>query len=322
MKIKHLASTILTSALLGLVSMGSALAYESCHKSKWGPNDQIGALNNITQDNILAATKLIKKGKKMAMAIETNSKTPAFAPRTYSVTIVKPGQENGQTLGNTKTSYHDDILQTWVGIGTQLDGLGHIGIDNVFYNCTPGIEVTGISGLKKFGIETFPGVATRAVILDMTGLMGKDIVPEGTAFNQPEIEAALKRQGNMTINKGDVVIFYTGWHKLLGVDDKRNGSVEPGLGVQGARYLASLGVAMIGSDTWAVEVIPFENAGQVFHVHQILLAESGIFILENVVAQQAVNEQVYDHSWPAPHHRFGSSHCQPDFCLLISAMNC
>jgi hypothetical protein len=243
----------------------------------------------------------------MSMAIETNSQTPAFAPRTYSVTIVKPGQENGQTLGNTKTSYHDDILQTWVGIGTQLDGLGHIGIDNVFYNCTPGIEVTGISGLKKFGIETFPGVATRAVILDMTALMGKDIVPEGTAFNQPEIEAALKRQGNMKINKGDVVIFYTGWHKLLGVDNKRNGSVEPGLGVQGARYLASLGVAMIGSDTWAVEVIPFENAGQVFHVHQILLAEFGIFILENVVAQQALKDGVYEGMITVgPHRTTGS----------------
>jgi hypothetical protein len=58
-----------------------------------------------------------------------------------------------------------------------------------------------------------------------------DIVPEGTAFQrQPEIEAALKRQGNMKINKGDVVIFYTGWHKLLGVDDKRNGAAHPGLG--------------------------------------------------------------------------------------------
>ena len=177
----------------------------------------------------------------------------------------------------------------------------------MFYNCTPGIEVTGISGLKKFGIETFPGVATRAVILDMTGLMGKEIVPEGTAFNQPEIEAALKRQGNMKINKGDVVIFYTGWHKLLGVDDKKNGSVEPGLGVQGARYLASLGVAMIGSDTWALEVIPFENEGQVFHVHQILLAESGIFILENVVAQQAVNDKVYEGMITVgPHRTTGS----------------
>lgn len=307
MKLKKFAASFLASALLGAMSMGSALAYESCFKSKWGPDDQIGALNNISKDNILAATKLIKQGKKMAMAIETNAQTPAFAPRTYSVTIVKPGQENGQTLGNTKTSYHDDILQTWVGIGTQVDGLGHIGIDNVFYNCTPGIEVTGIGGLKKFGIETFPGVATRGVILDMTGLMGKDIVAEGTAFNQPEIEAALKRQGNMKINKGDVVIFYTGWHKLLGVDNKRNGSVEPGLGVQGARYLASLGVSMIGSDTWALEVIPFENAGQVFHVHQILLAEFGIFILENVVAQQAVNDKVYEGMFTVgPHRTTGS----------------
>jgi kynurenine formamidase len=308
MKLTKMAAAFLASAVLGTLSMGSAFAYEKCHKSKWGPNDQIGAINNITSANILAATKLIKQGKAMRMGIETNTKTPAFAPRTYSVTIVRPGQDyEGQSLGNTKTNYHDDILQTWVGIGTQLDGLGHIGIDNTFYNCTPGSEITGISGLKKFGIETVPAVATRAVLLDMTALMGKDIIPEGTAFNQPEIEAALKRQGNMKINKGDIVIFYTGWHKLLGVDDKRNGAAHPGLGVQGARYLASLGVAMIGSDTWGLEVIPFENAGQVFHVHQILLAEFGVFILENVVAEQAIKDKVYEGMITvAPHRTTGS----------------
>ncbi len=308
MKLTKMAAAFLASAVLGTLSMGSAFAYEKCHKSKWGPNDQIGAINNITSENILAATKLIKQGKAMRMGIETNTKTPAFAPRTYSVTIVRPGQDyEGQSLGNTKTNYHDDILQTWVGIGTQLDGLGHIGIDNTYYNCTPGSEITGISGLKKFGIETVPAVATRAVLLDMTALMGKDIIPEGTAFNQPEIEAALKRQGNMKINKGDIVIFYTGWHKLMGVDDKRNGAAHPGLGVQGARYLASLGVAMIGSDTWGLEVIPFENAGQVFHVHQILLAEFGVFILENVVAEQAIKDKVYEGMITvAPHRTTGS----------------
>ncbi len=308
MKLTKMAAAFLASAVLGTLSMGSAFAYEKCHKSKWGPNDQIGAINNITSANILAATKLIKQGKAMRMGIETNTKTPAFAPRTYSVTIVRPGQDyEGQSLGNTKTNYHDDILQTWVGIGTQLDGLGHIGIDNTYYNCTPGSEITGISGLKKFGIETVPAVATRAVLLDMTALMGKDIIPEGTAFNQPEIEAALKRQGNMKINKGDIVIFYTGWHKLMGVDDKRNGAAHPGLGVQGARYLASLGVAMIGSDTWGLEVIPFENAGQVFHVHQILLAEFGVFILENVVAEQAIKDKVYEGMITvAPHRTTGS----------------
>jgi hypothetical protein len=308
MKFKQIAAVFLTSAVVGTLSMGSAFAYEKCHKSKWGANDQIGALNNITKDNVLAASKLIKQGKTMRMGIETSSKTPAFPPRSYSITIVRPGQDyEGQSLGNTKTNYHDDILNTWVGIGTQLDGLGHIGIDNTYYNCTPGSEITGISGLKKFGIETVPAVATRAVLLDMTALMGKDIIPEGVAFNQPEIEAALKKQGNMKINKGDIVIFYTGWHKLLGVDDKRNGTAHPGLGVQGARYLANLGVAMIGSDTWGLEVIPFENAGQVFHVHQILLAEFGVFILENAVAEQAIKDKVYEGMITvAPHRTTGS----------------
>ena len=308
MKLRTLAATLFTSALLGSLSIGSAFAYEKCHKSKWGANDQIGALNNITKDNVLAASKLIKQGKTMRMGIETSSKTPAFPPRSYSITIVRPGQDyEGQSLGNTKTNYHDDILNTWVGIGTQLDGLGHIGIDNTYYNCTPGSEITGISGLKKFGIETVPAVATRAVLLDMTAVMGQEIIPEGVAFNQPEIEAALKRQGNMKINKGDIVIFYTGWHKLLGVDDKRNGAAHPGLGVQGARYLANLGVAMVGADTWGLEVIPFENAGQVFHVHQILLAEFGVFILENAVAEQAIKDKVYEGMITvAPHRTTGS----------------
>lgn len=83
----------------------------------------------------------------------------------------------------------------------------------------------------------------------MAGYFNTDIVKEGTAFNRAEIDGALKRQGVKGIERGDVVLFYTGWTKLIGKDDKRYGSVEPGLGVEGAKYLASLGVAMAGADT-------------------------------------------------------------------------
>ena len=48
----------------------------------------------------------------------------------------------------------------------------------------------------------------------------------------------MKRQGVTSIERGDVVLFYTGWTKLIGKDNKRYGSVEPGLGVEGAKYLA------------------------------------------------------------------------------------
>jgi kynurenine formamidase len=283
---------------LGLAVSVSACAQtqaiQSCHKSKWGPNDQVGALNNITTANVTEAAKLIKRGKSIRMGIETNSKTPAFPPRTFSITVLTPGQEYGGTLGDTKTNYHDDIIMGWVGIGSQLDGLGHIGIDSVYYNCLAGKDVVSAGGLKKLGIENVPAIATRGVILDMVGLTGKDPVPEGTAFNKKEIDAALARQGNMKINKGDVVIFYTGWTQLIGKDDKRYGSVEPGLGIEGANYLASLNVAMVGADTWGVEVIPFEDPKKIFHVHQILLPMNGIYILENVNAEEAVKDKVYE----------------------------
>lgn len=285
---------LLASAAACLALGAQAQPLQTCHKSKWGPDDQKGAVNNIGPSNVLDAAKLVKRGKAIRMGIETNSKTPAFAPRTFSITVLTPGQEYGGSLGETKTNYNDDIIMGWVGIGSQLDGLGHIGIDGMYYNCLKGNEIVTAGGLKKLGIEQVPAIATRGVILDMVGLTGKDPVPEGTPFNRKEIEAALKRQNLKAIGKGDVVIFYTGWTKLIGKDDKRYGSVEPGLGVDGANYLASLGVAAVGADTWGLEVLPFENPKHVFNVHQILLAQNGVYILENVNAEEAVKDGVYE----------------------------
>ncbi|GIL03936.1 MAG: polyketide cyclase [Betaproteobacteria bacterium] len=267
---------------------------QTCFPSKFGPNDQIGALNHVTPEKTLAAAKLITRGKAYRLGIETNSRTPAFPPRTFALTVVQPGQVAGGTLGPSKTTYNDDIIAGWVGIGSQLDGLGHIGIDNVYYNCNKAADFVKADGLAKLGIENVPAIATRAVLLDMAGYFNTDIVKEGTAFNRAEIEGALKRQGVKGIERGDVVLFYTGWTKLIGKDDKRYGSVEPGLGVEGAKYLASLGVAMVGADTWGLEVIPFEKNAGVFEVHQILLPMNGIYILENMNTEEMVKDKAWE----------------------------
>ena len=262
--------------------------------SKFGPTDQIGNVNNITPEKTLAATKLVTKGKAYRLGIETNKDTPAYPPRTFAITIVQPGQNAGATIGPTKTTYNDDMVTGWNGVGSQLDGLGHIGIDNLYYNCNREVDFAMTDGLKKLGIENVPAIATRGVLLDMSGYFNIDIVKEGTAFNRTEIEGAMKRQGIKSIEKGDVVLFYTGWLKLLGKDNKRFGSVAPGLGRDGARYLASLGVAMIGSDTWSFEVVPFEKDAGIFEVHQILIPRNGIHILENINTEELVKDQAWE----------------------------
>ena len=262
--------------------------------SKFGPDDQIGNLNYLTPAKTLAASKLVTRGKAYRLGIETNKDTPAFGTRTFAITVLQPGQVGGASLGPTKTTYNDDIIIGWVGIGSQLDGLGHAGIDNLYFNCNRAADFAMADGLKKLGIEKVPPVATRGVLLDMAGYFNTDIVKEGTAFNRAEIEGAMKRQGIRSIERGDVVLFYTGWQKLLGKDNKRFVSVNPGLGRDGAKYLASLEVAMVGADTSNFEVVPFEKDAGIFEVHQILLALNGIYILENMNTEEMVKDQAWE----------------------------
>ncbi len=283
----------LIAAALGAISSTSALAQNDWCKSKWGPNDEIGAANLLTPQLAAEAAKLVKTGKTYALGFETNAGTAAYAPRTWSLTVVQPGQAGGVSLGGTKTTYNDDIYMGWVGTGSQLDGLGHIGIDNVYYNCNKNSEFVQANGLKKLGIEKVPPFVTRGIVLDMTAYFGIPMVKEGTAFNRKEIDEQAQRQG-ISIKKGDVVLFHTGWQALEGKDNKRFLAGEPGLGKEGALYLASKEVIAIGADTWALEVIPFEKDVGVFEVHQILLARNGIYILENMNTGPLVADKAYE----------------------------
>jgi hypothetical protein len=148
--------------------------------SRFGPADQIGNVNYITPAKTLAASKLITTGKSYRLGVETNKDTPAYPPRTFAISVVQPGQVAGTTLGPTKTTYNDDIIAGWVGIGSQLDGLGHIGIDYLYYNCNKATDFAITDGLKKLGVENVPAIATRGVLLDMAGYLNTDIVKEGS----------------------------------------------------------------------------------------------------------------------------------------------
>ncbi len=270
-----------------------AAAADDWCKSKYGPADEIGAANLLTPQRALEAAKLVKTGKTYRLGVETNSKTPAFGPRSWALVINQPGQAGGIGLGPTKTNYNDDIYMGYVGTGSQIDGLGHIGVDNVYYNCNKNSEFVQANGLKKLGVEKIPPFVTRGVLLDMTAYYGKDILPEGTAFNRKEIDEQARRQG-VEIRQGDVVLFHTGWQSLVGKDDKRFISGEPGLGKDGALYLASKQVLAVGADTWGLDAIPFEPGVGVFEVHQILLPRNGIYILENMDTAELAKDKAWE----------------------------
>ncbi len=69
--------------------------------------------------------------------------------------------------------------------------------------------------------------------------------------------------------------------------NKPSFDTEPGINVQAARWLGEAGVAIVGADNFAVEVIPFAQ-GTVFPVHQLLIRDFGIPLLEGLMLDPLV----------------------------------
>ena len=252
----------------------------SWHPSKHGAGDTLGAINHLSPAAVVQAAKLVRTGKAYPLGVVTGWDTPAYPPRHYAITILQPGWHNGPTMGANLATGNDDLLYTWMGIGSQLDGLGHMGINHVYYNGLEAQDFVDTKGLKALSIDKLPPIVGRGVLLDMTQHFGQNPMPAGTVFNEAEIRAQAAKQG-VSIGEGDVVLFHTGWLSLA-EDAERFMSGEPGLGVGGARYLASRNVVAVGADTWGLEAVPGEDPALAFPVHPELLAKNGIYILENM----------------------------------------
>ncbi len=250
--------------------------------SPHGSKDRIGAANYLSAEKTAAAAALVTQGETFALGMVTGPDTAAYGPREYDVTILQLSDGTGVPLGENKATGNDDLVRTFVGVGSQIDGLGHMGIDHYYYNKVHASEFVTTRGLQAYSTHTIPPMATRGILLDMTDVFGQSPVADGTAINREEIDRAAEAAG-VTIEEGDVVIFHTG--KMAATDPSELYQTAPGLGVEGAGYLASLGVVAVGADTWGLEVIPFEEAARPFEVHQTLLARHGVYILENMVTK-------------------------------------
>ena len=107
-------------ALLGTVGTASA---QDWTKSKWGPNDEIGAANYMKPELVVKAAGLVKTGKTYALGIPVDSTTPAYPPRAFKITVVQPGQAGSPGLGPSKTTYNDDLLEGGSALAASSTGL-------------------------------------------------------------------------------------------------------------------------------------------------------------------------------------------------------
>ena len=282
--------------VLSLGVSAQSVAEEKALSSEWGPEDERGSANRITPEKILEAAKLIKEGRIYELGRVYEAGMPIFPGRHYSLTI--PGAPTGGPVGKNKLVYNDEMVSGQIGqVGTQFDGLGHVGTrvngEDVFYNGFKLGEFGTSAGLNKLGVENVGAFVTRGVLIDVAAYKGVDRLAVGTVITAMDLQKALEKQ-SIKLSEGDVVFMHTGHGLLWMVDNDEYNKGAPGIGMEAALWLAEQKVAMTGADTSSVEVIPSEDPEQAYPVHQEMIARRGIHNIENLDLSELAADKVYE----------------------------
>jgi kynurenine formamidase len=284
--------SIALAAILILCMASLGMAQEKWWPSRYGPDDELGACNELTPAKVLEAISLIKEGKIYDMGTEYKDGNPAFPPRFWKSLCLAHGEM--KPLGKNKLTYLEEIFTGCPGAGSQLDGFAHINIGTKFYNGFDMKDVFSPVGVKKFGMEKVPPIVTRGVLIDMVAYRGRNLGPQ-EPITKEDLQGFLKKH-NLEIRPGDAVFINTGWMRHFGVDNVKFISTEPGITIGAAKWLRDeKRVVGVGTDQWATEVFPNnDDPGLIFPVHQELLVKGGVHLLQNTVLDKLAEDKVYE----------------------------
>jgi kynurenine formamidase len=176
--------------------------------------------------------------------------------------------------------FAEDTMVVPMHFGTHIDALCHAWYDDELYNGFSGNTIRSTTAAAHCGVDKMVPIVSRGVLLDLIRLSGGPLAP-GTTIGKADIQAAVDATGGV-LQAGDVLLIRTGWlESVVGTNDV-NLDAEAGIDIEAAEFLAEAGIAMIGADNFAVEAMPFPK-GKVFPVHQRLIRDYGIPLMEGAV---------------------------------------
>ena len=278
--------------------------------SRYGEGDQLGTLNEITPAGVVAAARLVREGTVYDLGRTLHADVPSFPGRFWQQTLVssahltnprRPGGEEGG-WGRNAVNWVTELVTGTFQMGTQLDGLNHLQIGDRCYNGWRARDIVEDWGTNKLGIETVPPVITRGVLADVARLRGVGRLDAGYVITVEDLEATLRAQG-VTVGRGDVLLFHTGWGSLWEADHELFNSGEPGVGMAVAEWLVERRVAMTGADTWSYGAVPSEDPERPFLVPQTLNVKHGLFIMENLATEVLAEAGVHEFLFVLTHHK-------------------
>jgi kynurenine formamidase len=262
-----------------------ALAEKVNNWGRWGPDDEIGTLNLITDDVVRRAASCVKTGKRFSLAIPLSENGPMLGnippgrqnPEQHRFELHDPFTKDPDSVRVNTNSYTLNLQSA-----THWDSLAHVEYAGRLYNGFP-IDSVDERGASKLGVEKISSIVTRGVLLDVARAKGVERLAGGTLITPDDLDAAEKLAG-VGLEPGDAILIRTGAMRWLKEGDKEayagiyQGIAGPGIACAG--WFRERDIAAVATDTAGFEVWPRERK-DLLHVlghplHLLCLVEMGL----------------------------------------------
>ena len=291
--------TAMTCAFLTLViasaGVQAQIAKNVAAKSPWGPDDEIGTLNMMTDASRFNVLRQVTGGKVYDLGVDLFGGMPLcctpFGDPSFQIWMTHtPARDSASEL----LSYSGDAISMYTHSGTHLDTLNHFGLHGEIWNQVSADDALGVRGWTKSGADKYPPIVARGVLIDVAGSKNVAHLPPSYAITAADLQAALRKQGT-SLRPGDVVLTRTGSMTLWPDVAKFRLADQPGLSLEAAQWLVEKQKAMLlGADNFGVESFPSKDPKNFVPVHTYLFAERGVSLLEAMWLEDLAKDRVYE----------------------------
>lgn len=281
--------------VVGNTHVQAQIAKNEAQKSPWGPADEIGALNMMTDASRLDVLKQVASGKVYDLGVDLFVGMPNCCGSSGDPTLQvwmthTPARDTAKEL----VSYSGDGVSMYTHSGTHIDTLNHFGLHGKIWNQVSAEDALGVRGWTKSGADKYPPIVARGVLIDVAKSKNVAHLPTSYAITVADLQEALKKQGT-TLHPGDVVLTRTGIMTLWPDQAEYRLEDQAGLSLEAAQWLVEGQKAMLlGADNFGVESFPSKDPNNFVPVHAYLLAERGVSLLEVVWLEDLAKDQVYE----------------------------
>ncbi len=176
--------------------------------------------------------------------------------------------------------------------GTHIDAVCHQAYGRKLLGDIPVESVETSAGFTRLGIETVPPLLAPGVLLDVAGAQGQERLPRKQRITAEDLEACARAQ-QVEVRAGEVLLVRTGFGRLW--EDEAEYLQAAGMAKSGSLWAAEHGLRAVGIDnmSWDVPEDRDPETGATLFGHYYLLAQRGVYIIENVNLEELARDRSY-----------------------------